>query len=513
MSQSSYKQLSFFPEFEYNIDAENVFKRDDLELILEACKNKTLGELDRNNVFSKAINKPKITGIAGDVVEQSILGMRPNPKQEPDLVVDGITIELKTTGIRTDKKNTKEYDAKEPVSITAVSIDKIVKEDNFEKSLLWHKMQKILFVYYLYGSDKPVPALEYSRFRILSYQFYTPSDVDKARFKSDWTIVRDFLRKVQKDYTNPQEGYPLLSTEVNRQLVVLDTAPKYPNKPRFRIKRAYFTVILKNHFSQKLEALTDSYVSYKQLDDKLHEMSDLYVGMNVGNIAKTLGILNKEESINKQIAEQIIVRMFGGKSKKLSKVELFESFGVTGYSIALSAKDGRTEDTKMCPIDFDELMSCESFEESEFYHYYHDRTFLFFVVKETQIKSSAKGKETKVEYAKNEFLGFKRLNFSDDFIYDFVKPVWEKIRELISQNELRFVPDLDKNGNSIFNKTGERKGAPNFPKGSEGCIFVRGTSSDSTEKPLCINGIPMYRQNLWIRGDVIVKMLSKIEYI
>ena len=92
MSELVYKQLSIFPQVEYTIDTENSFKRADLELIFEACINKTFGELDRNSVFSKTINKPKITGIAGDVVEQSILGMRPNSKQEPDLVVDGSSV-------------------------------------------------------------------------------------------------------------------------------------------------------------------------------------------------------------------------------------------------------------------------------------------------------------------------------------------------------------------------------------------------------------------------------------
>lgn len=492
-------------------DKDNEFTRYELDAIFDACKGKKLGHLDRMMVFSKAINNPKVTGIAGDVVEQSILGMKQNSRQEPDLIVDGDLIELKTTGLRQDKDNASEYVAKEPVTITAVSIDKIVDEEDFENSLLWHKMQHILFVYYHYNSMTTVKALGYSEFEILSHQFYVPSPLDRARYESDWTIVRDFLREVQNTYDNPEEGYPLLSTNINKQLVVLDTAPKYPHPPRFRIKRAYFTVIVKNHFAEKLETLSEDYVSYKQLDDKLHDIGRIYGKRSVGDIAIALDIKNK--NITKQIAEQIIVRMFGGESKKLSKVEMFEAFGITGYSIALSAKDGRTEDTKMCPIDFDEVMENKPFEESDFYHYYHDNTFLFFVLKETQIPSSAKGKEVKVEYAKNEFQGFKRLQFDDEYIYKHVKPVWDRIRFLISSKTLKFVPDLNKKGRPIINRTGEVKGAPNFPKGSEGEIFVRGTSTDSTDKPVCVNGIRMYRQNLWIRGDVIVKMLSENEYI
>lgn len=488
---------------------DNEFTRLELDLIFSSCKGLTLGQLDRLNVFYRAISNPKITGIAGDVVEQSILGMKANSRQEPDLDVDGEKIELKTTGLRTDKDNKDEYVAKEPITITAVSIDKIVKEEEFAGSMLWHKLQHILFVYYHYDSPVTVNALGYSEFRVLSYQFYEPSRLDRERYESDWIIVRDFLRRVQSEYENPEAGYPLLSTDINPKLVVLDTAPKYPHKPRFRIKRAYFSVIVKNHFSQKLEMLSEEYVSYHQLDDKLHELTSAYSHKSMDEIGASLEV----GKVSKQMAEQLIVRMFGGQSKKLSKVEMFEAFGIVGYSIALSAKDGRTEDTKMCPIDFEEIMEEKPFEDSDFYRYYHDNSFLFFVCKETQVASSAKGREVKVEYSKNEFLGFKRIHFDDNFIYKNVKPVWEEIRDLIKSKRLRFVPERRKDGSVIINKTGAVKGAPNFPKGADGAIFVRGTSTDSNDKPVCINGIRMYRQNLWIRGDVIVAKLSEVPFI
>ncbi|MBE5890422.1 MAG: restriction endonuclease [Lachnospiraceae bacterium] len=489
----------------------NEFTRKELEAVFDYCQGKTFEFLDRMNVFAKAFNNPKITGIAGDVVEQSILGMKQNSRQEPDLIVDGKQIELKTTGLRVDKKNKGEFTPKEPVTITAVSINKIVDEDYFDKSTLWHKLQSILFVYYHYNSPVTVNALGYSKFTVLSHQFYMPSDLDRARFENDWRIVRDFLRKVQNTYDEPEKGYPLLSTEINPQLVVLDTAPKYPHPPRFRIKRAYFAVIVKKHFAQKLESLSDEYVSYEQLDIKLHSLKEMYAAQSVRAIAYELGLDTKR--ITKQMAEQLIVRMFGGNSKKMSKVEMFEAFGITGYSIALSAKDGRTEDTKMCPINFSEVMEEKDFEDSDFYHYYHDNTFLFFIVKETEVASSAKGKEVKVDYGNNQFLGFKRVRFSEEFIYKNVKPVWEKIRELISEDKLEFVPDLKKDGTPIINPTGEIKGAPNFPKSSEGIIFVRGTGSNSSDKKECVNGIRMYRQNLWIRGDEIVEILSQQKFI
>lgn len=50
------------------------FSRKELDEILSNVVGKTLGEADVNNVFARTIKHPKITGIAGDVVERSILG-------------------------------------------------------------------------------------------------------------------------------------------------------------------------------------------------------------------------------------------------------------------------------------------------------------------------------------------------------------------------------------------------------------------------------------------------------
>ena len=59
---------------EYNI--EHRYTRQLVEDLLEGCLNKTLGEIDKNNVFNRTKENPKITGIAGDVIEQSVLDMR-----------------------------------------------------------------------------------------------------------------------------------------------------------------------------------------------------------------------------------------------------------------------------------------------------------------------------------------------------------------------------------------------------------------------------------------------------
>lgn len=136
-------------KLEINIMAEmHPYRKKELYQRLKAYLGMTLGEADSNNVFDRTIKHPKITGIAGDVVEQSILGYPSDSDQRPDLIVDGVPTELKVTGLKRSKSNPDVFEAKEPMSITAVSPNKIVYED-FYTSHFWKKLEHMLIVYYL----------------------------------------------------------------------------------------------------------------------------------------------------------------------------------------------------------------------------------------------------------------------------------------------------------------------------------------------------------------------------
>ena len=176
------------------------FTRKELDTILSSVVGKTLGEADVNNVFNRTIIHPKITGIAGDVVEQSILDYPSDQDKNPDLIVDGINTELKTTGIRKPKKNSDfAFEAKEPMTITAVSPHSIT-EEKFETSSFWHKLEHLLLVYYHYDSPETVTAAEYANFFIKGYHFHEFSEEDKEILKNDWLIVRNFIQSLKDEY-------------------------------------------------------------------------------------------------------------------------------------------------------------------------------------------------------------------------------------------------------------------------------------------------------------------------
>ena len=61
-----------------------------------------MGEADVMGVLNDAVNRRPdkvVRGVAGDVIEVSVLGCGRDCHPEPDILVDGIRTELKTTGL------------------------------------------------------------------------------------------------------------------------------------------------------------------------------------------------------------------------------------------------------------------------------------------------------------------------------------------------------------------------------------------------------------------------------
>lgn len=488
----------------------------EIENKLNDCINKTLGEIDINHAFDKTINHPKVTGIAGDVIEKSVLGYPSNSDQEPDLIVDGIPTEVKTTGIRYSTKalkksnkkkiSNKDFEAKEPMSITAVSPGKIINE-NFNNSNFWHKLNHMLLVYYHYNSAKTVKSWEYKNFPIKGFEFHEFSNEDKEILKNDWKKVKGFIVNAQKNYPNPESCYPNLGSDLRKKLLYIDTAPKWPNNPRFRLKRSFVTNIVQSYFTNSNKILSKSIKNSDDLDNELHKLTRKYKNLTVNELLNKLNInykLNKKNDVSKSITEQIVVKMFGAKASKLSSIDVFNKAGIQLKTITITKKSTRTEDTKLSKIDFEQLKSEKNFENSEFYNCFAEKQFLFIIFEEPSSNSKRFDKK---------FIGFKRLTFSDDFIYKDVKKAWNHTRNLILNNKLREKVMKDKNNKIIINKNGTKKTRLNFIKSSENSVFLRGSGKNSSDKPECVNNIHMYHQYIWIKGSDLVSMLNDIPFI
>lgn len=481
------------------IEQSRIFTRKQVDALLTAAIGKTLLQVDNAKLFVRHEGRDKVKGIAGDIIEESVLGCKKDSKQEPDILVDGVLTELKTTGMVKPKKKESpyKYECKEPVSITAVSIPVIVTEE-FETSNFWHKLAHMLWVYYWYKSPVTVKLEGYKEFPILGYHFYEFSDRDKLLLRQDWLLVRDFLIIIHRDYRTQverEEQYPRLSHELRGQLMLIDTAPKFPNSPRFRLKRAYATVIADQFFSKRhFEKLDESITKYTDIDRKCQLMTQKYKGKTFPQIALELGV-NIDMDV-KNFAEYAVVKMFGGHVSKLNDIEDFAKIGMIAKSVPLKENGKGKEDMKLFMPNLEAWTRETDFEDSAIYDYFAGHHFLFIIYRHI-------GKDVVFE-------GFKRIYFDENFINENVKKTWDDVRDLITNHKLRIEMKIDKNGNYVLNKSGSFMESPNFPKKSTHKVFVRGgaTTSEEKYKTLEINGLKMIPQSIWLSRDEVRKLIE-----
>lgn len=483
-----------------------IFTRKQVETLLSEATGKTLEQVDKAGLFIHHQGREKVKGIAGDIIEISVLGCEKDSKQEPDILVDGVKTEIKTTGLIKPKNKDSAYvfECKEPVSVTAVSIPLIVNEKCFEDSKFWHKLAHMLWVYYWYKSPSTVTLEGYKDFPVLGFQFYEFNEDDRLLLKQDWLLVRNFLIVIHRDYTSQkerEEQYPRLSHELRSQLMLIDTAPKYPNNPRFRLKRSFATVIADRLFSKKkFEKLDLSFTRYSEIDSRCAELTQKFSGKTFAQIASELEI---DSNMNvKNFAEIAVIRMFGGKATKLNDIEDFAKIGIIAKGVPLLANGKGKEDMKLFLPNLVDWTNESGFEDSELHEYFSSHHFLFIVYHHME---KGGGVDSVV------FDGFKRVFFDETFLEENVKLLWEDVRNLIINKELMIKRDTDRNGNWLVNKSGSYQEAPNFPKKATHKVFIRGgsTLSDEKHKTLQINGLKMIPQYVWLSRNVVQEYIKK----
>lgn len=498
--------------------------------LLNSAIGKTLGQIDEmgSHQFLRTESNTKITGIAGDVIEQSLFKYKRDSLQECDIEIDGLLTELKTTGVRIPKSELKlakssspnkyslYYKAKEGISITRVTLEPTIQTD-FQTSHFWQKAERLLLVLYEYKSYDVVPASEYKDFLLVGWFINKFTETEKNQLRGDWEIVRDYLLPFYQE-NEPEtrrlklQGFTHL---LRPKLLLIELVPGYKRKPngsyqspRYRLKKTFVDYIVKGYFDKsrisKEISLTESFSSFKELDERCHEISNQYAGKT---LIELKNIFNLTENIStKNFGAICIIHMFGANCSRLNQISDFTKAGIIAKTITLTISGNKTEDMKLAKIDFGEWADRNiDFEESLIYNYFCEHSFLCPIFCESE----------KINPAKTQFLGFKRFAFDDEFIEDEVKKTWKDSRYLIYSNSLKWEFEYDKLGNPIKNKSGSYKGAPNFPKSKDYNVFFRGGANDSREEARSesVNGIKMLPQYFWLSGTYISEKLKSLPYL
>ncbi|MDE6547451.1 MAG: hypothetical protein K2L22_00505 [Muribaculaceae bacterium] len=513
------------------------FTKDQVAEILDNAVGKTLGEVDAigSNQFERTKKSPKITGIAGDVIEQSVFGYARDAIQECDIEIDGTLVELKTTGVRipksefnvAQKKTGDAYKlhlgAKEGISITAVTLEPSIQMD-FKTSHFWEKAEKLLIVFYEYKSYETVPAQEYANFPIVGYCYNTFSDSEQNQLKKDWEIVRDYLNDHYSKYPNSSERRDKLvgfTHTLRPDLLLIELVPGYKKrnvnkpstadnfqKPRYRLKKTFVDYLVRGHFNKSRAQheinLKESFSSFAELDKRCHKLSKKHKGKSFPELKKELGI--ETPITTKDFAAKAILKMFDADCKRLNQIADFTKAGIEARTIILDSKGRNTEDMKFHLIDFDEWADRNTdFEESDIFTFFMEHSLLCPIF--TEFDSTDK--------TKTIFEGFKRFSFDDDFINSEVRRVWEDSRKLIHTNTLVWEYQYDKEKNPVKNKSGSYRGAPNFPKKTDYTVFFRGGANDSSEssRTQIVNDIKMLPQFFWLNGRFVSDKLKSLPYL
>ena len=66
-----------------------VFTHEQVDHLLSAVIGQTLEAVDKAGLFRLHAGRDKVKGIAGDIIEISVLGCNKDSLQEPDILVDG----------------------------------------------------------------------------------------------------------------------------------------------------------------------------------------------------------------------------------------------------------------------------------------------------------------------------------------------------------------------------------------------------------------------------------------
>ena len=479
------------------------FTERDIHSRFNAIIGRTVADVDTAGVLA-ASKASRNKGRIGAVIEQSVLGYPADSDRRPDIVIDGRPWEVKATGLVEGARGG--WRAKEPMSITAVAPEGIVAE-SFATSAFWHKAERLLVVYYLYVRPGRGVAAEYAGFEFKGYDLHTWREVDRCRLEADWTIVREFVRTALEGDIDTE--MPNLSTLVNPQLLYLDTSPKWPNRPRFRLKSALVTQMARERLDDGMRMIPDQggLSSMAALKVHLHEISEVHAGQTLEELAEPFGLSIKTKSgrENKSLAEQAVVRLFTGHAGKISQVPLFAKAGLVFKTMTLTPTGGRTEDMKLNPsIDFDELRDPSvEFEDSSFAAPFIDSTMVVAVLEEQR---------RDCPLSQCRFMGFKVLWLGT--YLGAAKALWDGMRDLIFSDGLVDTPILKRDGTPrVTPKTGIPMTAPNWPKSRDGILFVRGTGTNANDKPVTINGVRMYRQNVWIKGRELADRLEGFAYL
>ena len=438
-------------------------------------------------------SNPSYKGGLGNLLECVYFGYNINSNQKPDFSKVGL--ELKSSPYELNKNGL--LRAGERLSITMVPQDRPIETDFF-KSDVWHKISKILLIYYLRDRSKQ-SRLEY---RIdYSYLYQPPSNDLKIIMDDFDKIVGKIIAGRAHEISESDTLY--LGACTKGSTAEKSTRPQFygnhipARKRNFCLKQPYMTYVLNNYIASSkelCESIIKENLENLSFEEYVLKLIDNFVGKSDKEICQ---VFNREYNNNKSQWIDLTYKMLGIKS---NKAEEFIKANIVVKTIRINEKGTIKENMSFPAFKYKELIK-EKWEESTIHNYFTETKFLFVIFKQ-------KGDEYVLK-------GCQFWNMPYMVLENQVKKGWLKVVETIKKG-IKFELKIDRNNkvsvtNNLLKKTENEvihvrpHAQKSYHKLENGEIIGNGSESDANELP---DGRWMTTYSFWVNNDFILSQIK-----
>lgn len=404
----------------------------DVMRLLDGARNKTFRELDRTGRGEKAGNK----GSLGQIIEESVLGYSINSDPNPDIIAGGKTYELKVTPLRHKKRKSEDVVAKERLVLDIIDYMQL-PDETFATSMFWRKSQRIILVYYF---DDRVNKQVESRLDCVVYcsVVLDYEDDDLATIRADWETIRQKVSDGFADQLSESDTNYLAACTKGSSSKEMRVAPApagsasdtiLAKQRAFSYKTSYMTAIA-DKLLRKSRTYSSLPMSAEQtLEEYIGRCFDQYTSQTLGTILAFPEMANINPAA-KQLNSQVVLRMLGTKKSSVLNIEQFRKANVTQVKTAVCYEQGVPEQNmsfrSISEEEWQEWADLSvSFEESFLYKFFEENRFLFVV-----FHAAGKRREDSSKFD-DVFVGGFLWNMPEKDIERYVRPVWERVHELL----------------------------------------------------------------------------------
>lgn len=434
-------------------------------------------------------------GGLGTLLEEVYFGYKANNEQMPDFKRVGVELKSSPYEIKTDGT----LRAGERLSVTMVPHDRPIEID-FYNSDVWHKIEKLLLIYYL--REKGLPSK--LDFRIDYSYLFSPPDADLKVIIDDFnTIVKKVISGKAHEISESDTLY--LGACTKGATAAKSTKAQYygehiPARARnFCLKQSYMSYVLNRYIVpnvQTCETIMKDY-TYREgetFEDYVMSLLNRYVGKSDYELCKLFG---REYNNNKAQWVSLVYRMLGIKS---NKAEEFLKANVVVKAIRIE-KDGTLKENMSFPtFKYKEIVR-EKWEDSTIHNYFEETRFLFVVFKSNGTNYVLKG---------CQFWNMPYLDLETE-----VRDGWKKVVDTIKAG-VEFTIKTQSSGkkiveNNLLKKSEHRiihvrpHAQKSYYKLSDGTIVGNGKQSDANELP---DGRWMPNYCFWINKNYILTQIK-----